>query len=656
MGGRCLCLAAVVVLVGCSHDRSSPDASDDHPLDASQDQPAHATPETGALADAPATDGAAASGDGSSDTACRVTETLSPEQSLTYAPLAIGDRWTYGGVTRARLFDSEPAEFQQRLEVTGTKSLNGVDALVVTDSTPGGSATPTEEYWSIDDSGLVNRGTAPGMTVPGTTPSAAPYREVSFPIAVCSAFEQFQMEDSVQTVTATTVMRSLEPVSVAGVTFPNALRVERDVTAQYLRPVFDGGTTARELYSAVDWYAPGLGRVKSKVTTPESEYTYQLTGASVGGVSHGVLPGGNIAFLDEDISHLAGGDRPAVASDGQNFLVLGSTSSSFTAGGMAAMLVGPTGQLIKSTPILQGGGVPVWPAVAYGGGHFLVAYPVYNGTLKAVMLGADGTQQGAPFDIQGNVAVAVAYGRGVFLVASGGPKGITVTVVNGQGAVVGEVVPYPGQQTSYPDLAFDGKNFLLVWLYTTLAPSTGPSPHVAAGRVNADGNAIDVNAAMVATAPPFQEDLSVAFDGTRYVVSWSHRISPYLEGSGDVRIARLEVDGTLLDPEGRVVAPARKNRDRRHPRIARLGAQTIIAWERGGHVAGTRVDPDGNALDSSADSDGLYLSRQPAGGTNGQTILPALTWSGDRTLLIFVERAGESMNKRQIDETLVFPW
>jgi hypothetical protein len=116
------------------------------------------------------------------------------------------------------------------------------------------------------------------------------------------------------------------------------------------------------------------------------------------------------------------------------------------------------------------------------------------------------------------------------------------------------------------------------------------------------------------------------------------------------------VDGTLLDPEGRVVAPARKNRDRRHPRIARLGAQTIIAWERGGHVAGTRVDPDGNALDSSADSDGLYLSRQPAGGTNGQTILPALTWSGDRTLLIFVERAGESMNKRQIDETLVFPW
>jgi hypothetical protein len=102
---------------------------------------------------------------------------------------------------------------------------------------------------------------------------------------------------------------------------------------------------------------------------------------------------------------------------GKGFLVLSSTSTSLDEGGMAAMLVGPDGRLVKSTPIVQRGRVPYSPAVAYGDGRYLVVYGTYNGTIKAVMLSSDGTQQGSAFDITGSGPVAVAHGGGVFLVA-----------------------------------------------------------------------------------------------------------------------------------------------------------------------------------------------------------------------------------------------
>jgi hypothetical protein len=52
----------------------------------------------------------------------------------------------------------------------------------------------------------------------------------------------------------------------------------------------------------------------------------------------------------------------------------------------------------------------------------------------------------------------------------------------------------------------------------------------------------------------------------------------------------------------------------------------------------------------------LFLSLQPSGGTGSQPILPAIGWSGDRSLLVYVDRAGESMMKRQIDGTVIYPW
>ena len=650
----------------------------DAPGDTAPDVPAGDAPEGGAP-DVPAGDGSDASPDGNdaspdasdgppgdtggSDTGgvCEVVRTLSASQSLAYAPMAIGDRWTYQGRSWLTSFPQYPVEYQQRLEVTGTKTINGVEAFVVNDSSPDGNPTPADEYFAVTAAGLVNEGlAATGNPPPTGWFPAAPYVEVPFPVRVCSAFQKFQMTGSSGKATGTSVARAVETTAVSGMSFPDALRMEENVTIETAAP--DGGAPVVRPYSStVDWYAPGFGRIKRTVNLSDREYHYDITGALIGGVGHGVLPGGNIAQLDVISSFLGSSDRPAVASDGQRFLVVSSTSTDLYVGGLAAILVGPDGKTIKTTPIVQGGRVPTTAAVAYGDGRYLVAYPTWNSTIKAVMLSSDGTQMGSAFDIWGGGSVAVAYGKGVFLVASNQSASLGISVVSSQGAVTSEAIPYPGQQQQgAPALAFDGKNFLMAWLNTTSELPNGLSKHVSAGRVNADGNAIDVAITQVTTAPPLQVDVDVAFDGTRYVVAWGHAKFASEIGANEVRIARIGTDGVLLDPGGRVIAPARGETGKANPRITRLGSQTLVVWRRTNYqergpsiwIAGTRVDADGNSLDSSATSDGLFIS----GPSSSETILPAVAWSGDRALLVYIDRGGESMMKRKLDASLVFPW
>jgi hypothetical protein len=211
-------------------------------------------------------------------------------------------------------------------------------------------------------------------------------------------------------------------------------------------------------------------------------------------------------------------------------------------------------------------------------------------------------------------------------------------------------------------LAYDGKNFLMTWLNTTTELPNGASTHVSAGRVNADGNAIDVNITQVTTAAPLQEDADVTFDGTGYVISWFHRKEQSILGEGEVRIARVGTDGRLLDPEGRVIAPLRTDTSKRAPRIARLGGQTMVVWERINYrglgtsiwIAGTRVDSAGNALDSSDAADGTFISLESP--LTYEVISPVIAGDAKRAMVIYTDRRSEAMSKRTLVATPIFPW
>jgi hypothetical protein len=543
------------------------------------------------------------------------------------------------------LSDDYGGEFQQRLEVTGTKPIGGVESFVVSDS------QAQEEYFSFDSAGLVNQGAASNEGPPGTTPSEAPYPELPFPIRVCSAFQQFKSDGQTQTA----IEWSIGDVTVSQIPFHDVLELDRKLERVYRIGL---GAKVSTVWTATDWYAPGFGHIKSTVIAGDTRSDYDITGALLGGVGYGVLPGGNIAQLDEAETFLTGDDRPATAWDGARFLVASGTSTSSSAGGLSVSLVGPDGTTASTTTV-AGGSVPVAPAAAWGGDRYLVAYDIYNSSPKAVLLDASGAQQGKPFDIVGAGPVAVAYGRGVFLVVSAQAQGLTISVVPPAGGVTSEVIPYPMPTSSHPAIAFDGEDFLLTWLSGNV-----DSTHVWAGRVNADGNAIDVKPTQVTAAPPLQEQVDVTFDGVRYVLAWFDRANVSTIGEGDVRIARVGVDGTLLDPGGRVVAPGRKGTSKNGIRIGHVGPQAFVVWQRIDYqstgpstwIGGTRVDAEGNALDSSATSDGLFISMQAGPGAGSAPINPEMVWGGDRALVAFVDRAGESMNKRTINGSLIYPW
>ena len=90
-----------------------------------------------------------------------------------------------------------------------------------------------------------------------------------------AAFDQFRKNGRV----STAITRSLETITVSGVQFPDALRVER--TLSYEEAQFRGPPLLRPLSTTIDWYAPGFGRVKRTVRDSEKQYDLDITGAVI---------------------------------------------------------------------------------------------------------------------------------------------------------------------------------------------------------------------------------------------------------------------------------------------------------------------------------------------------------------------------------------
>jgi hypothetical protein len=441
-------------------------------------------------------------------------------------------------------------------------------------------------------------------------------------------------------------------------TFADALQVERNVT---ITKNASQPATFTSRVGTVDWYAPGVGLIKRTVTDATEPYnpetdSFELIGSLLGGVGRGVVPLDMIADgLQPADANTSDPDRPAIASDGTHFLVVQALSD----GELQEILVGPDGGNLKSASLAQGPSPARSPAVTYGDGVYLVAYSVESGPLRGLMVSPDGTAQVA-FEIspKSDWGASVAYGGGAFLVANIQAGSLWVTSVSKQGVVLGEVQPYPGQTQKSPSIASDGRDFLAVWANVTTELPNAEATHISAGRVNADGNAIDVAITQVSAAPGVEEDPDVTFDGAQYVVAWFRRPEPSLLDEGTVSAARIGTDGVLLDPGGQAISGT--NTPKQHPRVGRVGTQALVVWEvgisgAGAHIVGTRIGADGMPLDTSATDDGLWISAQPQGIGSG-AVMPDVGFGGDRSLVVCLERSYPSTQGWQIDATLVFPW
>ncbi|MCJ7736703.1 MAG: hypothetical protein MUQ10_05230, partial [Anaerolineae bacterium] len=156
-----------------------------------------------------------------------------------------------------------------------------------------------------------------------------------------------------------------------------------------------------------------------------------------------------------------------------------------------------------------------------------------------------------------------------------------------------------------PAIQFDGSNFLSVWMDA----NTG---EMMASRITSDGVRLDDPPITVSDESTPGVNPSVGFDGTNYLVVW-------VATDWEIYAARIEQDGTLLDPGG-VKLTTGSNALPRMLGIAHDGTNYLLVWRAGAlgtEVRGTRVNAGGSQpvnLDSASGfsiSEGTW-SRYPA--------------------------------------------
>jgi hypothetical protein len=248
---------------------------------------------------------------------------------------------------------------------------------------------------------------------------------------------------------------------------------------------------------------------------------------------------------------------PAMDFDGSNFLVVweDGRGSGYDIHGSrvtpTGIILDPEGISIAATATMQHD-----PEVGFDGTNYLVVW--------------EDSRSGAPFDLYGT-----RVGRdGVVLDTS---SFVISGAANGQWE---------------PSIAFDGTNYLVVWSDLRRGPFD-----VYGARVTRSGTVLDPTGFIVSAAAGDQWYPDVVFDGTNYLVVWADKRSG---STWDVYGARVSPDGVVLDPAGFAISAAA--RDQRFPVLAFDGTNSLVVWadSRGGASTGiwaARVSAGGTVLD-----------------------------------------------------------
>src|SRR5881396_3199495 len=162
------------------------------------------------------------------------------------------------------------------------------------------------------------------------------------------------------------------------------------------------------------------------------------------------------------------------------------------------------------------------------------------------------------------------------------------------------VDPVPGTPApdgqGKPSVAFDGTNYLVVWEDRR----TQIHDDIYGALVSQDGNVLDPVGIAISTATGRKKP-SVAFGGTNYLVAWEDNRSGV--NNSEIYGTRVSQAGAVLDSGGIPISTASSNQQ--EPSIAFDGTHYLVVWEDcracvndRPDIYGARVDPqDGHVLD-----------------------------------------------------------
>jgi len=277
-----------------------------------------------------------------------------------------------------------------------------------------------------------------------------------------------------------------------------------------------------------------------------------------------ITPAGQV--LDPNGIAISPGDgrasRPAVAFDGTNyFIVWEDRRLGFSC--IHGARVTPAGRVLEPDGIslATGQGEQFTPDLEFDGTNYLVVWNDWRSPLHRIY-GARVTRSGVVLDQQG---IRIAY--------SGGKQW-------------------------RPSIAFDGTNYLVVWVEYVSGAFDIYGTRVTPGGTVLDFITIKITTGWMATLEGGGP--AVAFDGANYLVVWQDRRRIDTRW-GTVYCARVSISGDVLDPEGTKVADYWRVIEGSDPNVATNGADYIVVWrdeQRGfSEIYGGRVNLDASLPD-----------------------------------------------------------
>jgi hypothetical protein len=527
-----------------------------------------------------------------------------PGDEGNHFPLAVGNSWNFQGLIETP--GASPVSFLNAVTITGTRQVDGVTAFVFIESNPeleGGS----EEFFLVKDlNGIANFGSS--LPADPLTSQLFPYWEFRFPLQVGASFVQLDRkgldfgedldEDGINEkfdFRSEVMVLGFETVTVPVGTFEGCAKLERKAT---FTVVFSQGGSLPFTEEAEAWFAQNVGWVKrSSVFTLDAlseRVTEELTGYIVDGVGHGL---GSPTILPVDLSP---GDgfvpvpigRPVVASDGTNSLVMARKATGTSPAWLAhwvGVLVGPDGEVLHT-----------FDATAPASIHdFEIG--------ERASLAFDGVNYLFIYEHDNNFA---SSGLGPSL------KGVRMSP---EGQLLGSIVDVSLPGTRSPALAFDGTSYLLV--YRNTDPMTGLEQIYGVFISPATGQVVGPGAFPITSAPGYQAEPAVAFDGTNYLVVWDQ--AEWDNQSPGVHAARVTPDGSVLDSDSFPVS-----NQTGIPAVAFDGTNYLVAYQRSPdnlnfQLFATRISKEGQLLDGSPATGGFPISA----GASGSAVSVTLTFA-----------------------------
>ncbi len=266
-----------------------------------------------------------------------------------------------------------------------------------------------------------------------------------------------------------------------------------------------------------------------------------------------------------------GGQKPDIATDGENFLVVWSWKPDcYGDNNILGIFLGPdaqplTGEVIT---ICENTSHNMTPQVAYAGGQYLVAWRDFrndpewdNVDLYATLVAPDGT------------------------------------VSDTQGFPLATEAEWENQH----EIASDGANFFVVWNRGVIGDWHSD---LYAARINPAGQILDAPPLQLTDRNVVDSSPRIAFNGDMFFILFNE----YSGGADDVVGIRVLPDGTVLDPDGLSIAayPDRQAIGS----VASDGADFLVTWTDAQFYnddvedpcydyfsMAARIDPDGNILD-----------------------------------------------------------